>query len=157
MSLQHLKVTKGYCSPAEERWLLRSSQGIHKNAEVQDSQVCAPTCHHSRPHSPDLSVRGLALIQRPCVCWHCTALPESLQVDISGGSVVKTLPANAGGVGSIPGSERSLRAGNGNPLQYSCLGNSMEGGAWWATWDRKESDTTEWLSTQAFYLLTLKT
>ena len=50
-----------------------------------------------------------------------------------GGSVVKNLPGNAGDVGSIPGSGRSPGEGNGNPLQYSCLENSMNGGAWWAT------------------------
>ena len=50
-----------------------------------------------------------------------------------GRAVVKNLPANAGApgdVGSIPGSGRSLGVGNGNPLQYSCLENSMERGAW---------------------------
>ena len=53
-----------------------------------------------------------------------------------GGSVVKNLPANAGDardLDSIPGLERSLEVGNGNPLQYSCLENSMDRGAWWAT------------------------
>ena len=53
-----------------------------------------------------------------------------------GGSVVKNLPAKAGDtrdVGSIPGSGRSLGGGNGNPVQYSCLENSMDRGAWWAT------------------------
>ena len=50
-----------------------------------------------------------------------------------GGSVVKTLPANAGDLGSIPGSGRSPGEGNGNPLQYSCLGSPMDRGAWWAT------------------------
>ena len=49
-----------------------------------------------------------------------------------GGSVLKNLPANAGEVGSIPGLGRSPREGNGNPLQYSCLGNPMDRGAWWA-------------------------
>ena len=49
-----------------------------------------------------------------------------------GGAVVKNLPANAGDPGSIPGSGRSLGDGNGNPLQYSCLGNPMDRGAWWA-------------------------
>ena len=39
--------------------------------------------------------------------------------------------ANVGEKGSIPGSGRSPREGNGNPLQYSCLGNPMDGGAWW--------------------------
>ena len=46
-----------------------------------------------------------------------------------GSSAVKNPPANAGDVGSIPGSGRSPGGGNGNPLQYSCLGNPMNGGA----------------------------
>ena len=49
--------------------------------------------------------------------------------------VVKNLPANAGDArdtGSIPGSGRSPRVGNGNPLQYSCLEKSMNKGAWQA-------------------------
>ena len=49
-----------------------------------------------------------------------------------GGSMVKNPPANAGIVGSIPGLGRSPGEGNGNPLQYSCLENSMGRGAWWA-------------------------
>ena len=49
-----------------------------------------------------------------------------------GGTVVKNLPDNAGDAGSIPGSGRSLGGGNGNPLQYYCLENSMDRGAWWA-------------------------
>ena len=49
-----------------------------------------------------------------------------------GGSVVKTLPANAGDEGLIPGSGRSPGKGHGNPLQYSCLGNPMDKRAWWA-------------------------
>ena len=40
---------------------------------------------------------------------------------------------NAGDLGSIPGLGRSPEEGNGNPLQYSCLENPMDGGAWWAT------------------------
>ena len=52
-----------------------------------------------------------------------------------GGIVAKNLPANAGDardVSSIPGLGRSPGEGNGNPLQYSCLGNPMYRGAWWA-------------------------
>ena len=41
--------------------------------------------------------------------------------------------SNAGDLDSIPGSGRSPGEGNGNPLQYSCLENPMDGGAWWAT------------------------
>ena len=51
---------------------------------------------------------------------------------LPGGSVVKNPPANVGDVGLIPGSGRSPGGGNGNPLQYSCLENPMERGAWWA-------------------------
>ena len=50
--------------------------------------------------------------------------------------MVKNLPANTGDVedaGSIPESGRSLGVGNGNLLQYSCLGNPMDRGVWWAT------------------------
>ena len=45
------------------------------------------------------------------------------------GSVVKNLPANAGDKGSIPELGRFPGEGNGNPLQYSCLGNPMDRGA----------------------------
>ena len=50
-----------------------------------------------------------------------------------GGSVVKNPPDNAGDSGSISGSGRSPRIGNANSIQYSCLENSMDRGAWWAT------------------------
>ena len=60
------------------------------------------------------------------------------------GSVVKNQPANAGDWGSVAGSGKSPRGGNGNPLQYSSLGNPMDRGAWWAIVHgaAKESDTT---------------
>ena len=50
-----------------------------------------------------------------------------------GGSEVKTSAYNAGDLGSIPGLGRSPGEGKDNPLQYSCLENPMNGGAWWAT------------------------
>ena len=49
------------------------------------------------------------------------------------GDLVKNLPAHAGDVSSNPGMGRSPGEGNGNPLQYSYLGNHMDRGAWWAT------------------------
>ena len=57
--------------------------------------------------------------------------------------MVKNLPVNAGDEGSIPGSGRSPGKGNGNPLQYSCIGNPIDRRAWWATVHgvTKESDT----------------
>ena len=58
------------------------------------------------------------------------------------GSVVKNLLANEGDMSSIPGLGRSPGEGHSNPLQYSCMVNPMDGGAW----SHKESDTTERLT-----------
>ena len=62
-----------------------------------------------------------------------------------GGSDSKVSAHNAGDPGSIPGLGRSPGEGSGNPLQYSCLENSVDGGAWlgYSPWGRKESETTE--------------
>ena len=60
-----------------------------------------------------------------------------------GGSDGKESVYNAGVPGSIPGLESSPGEENGNPLQYSCLKNPKDGGAWWASVHRvAESDTT---------------
>ena len=59
-----------------------------------------------------------------------------MNMGFPGGIVAKNLPANAGdarNVGSIPGLGRSPGEGNGNPLQYSCLGNPVDRGAWQTT------------------------
>ena len=50
-----------------------------------------------------------------------------------GGLAIKNPPANAGDASSIPGLGRSPGERNGNPVQYSCLGNPMDRGGWWAT------------------------
>ena len=73
--------------------------------------------------------------------WGCKELDMTKQLTHThththtGGVVVKNPPANAG-VSSdtrlIPGSGRSPGGGNGNPLQYSCLGNPLDRGSWWA-------------------------
>ena len=63
------------------------------------------------------------------------------------GSMVKNSPVNAGDkrdAGVIPGLGRSPGEGQGNPLQYSCLGNPTDRGAWWTTVHRvTELDMTE--------------
>ena len=61
-----------------------------------------------------------------------------------GSSIVKNLPAKAGDMDSIPGSGRPPGEGNGNPLQYFCLGNPVDRRAWPATVHgvTKELDTT---------------
>ena len=73
-----------------------------------------------------------------------------------GGSAVKNLPASARDAALIPGLGRSPGGGNGNPLQYSCLENSMGRGAWWAlvhgvedSWARLATEHAHTVSTAA--------
>ena len=77
----------------------------------------APTLGHPTPGLPRMQPK-----------WHACYGYLFL-----GGSVVKNPSANTGDAGSIPGWGRSPGGGNGNPLQYSCLENPMDRGAWWAT------------------------
>ena len=65
--------------------------------------------------------------------------------DFPGGTVVKNLPANEGDAVSSLGLGRSPGGGNGDSLEYSCLENPVDRGAWWATvhGSHKELDTTE--------------
>ena len=70
--------------------------------------------------------------------WGCkeSDMTKQLTHTHTGGVVVKNPPANAGvssDTRSIPGSGISPGGGNGNPLQYSCLGNPMDRGMWWTT------------------------
>ena len=66
---------------------------------------------------------------QPCV----TSLPSLIVMGLPSSSWVKNPPANVGDPGSIPGSGRFPGEGNGNLLQYSCLGNPMDWGACWGT------------------------
>ena len=68
-----------------------------------------------------------------------------------GSSMVKNLPANAGDTGSIPGSGRSPGEGNDNPLQYYCLENPMDRGAWLA--EHAPSGCWEFFNPQHFAVL----
>ena len=64
---------------------------------------------------------------------NCPKLETENYQGFPGGSEGKASACNAGDLGSIPGSGRSPGEGNGSPLQYSCLENPMDRGAWWAT------------------------
>ena len=72
-----------------------------------------------------------------CIGQVCSKMQTFLKIHsiflflgFPGGSVEKNLPANVEDAGSIPGLGRSPGKGNGNPLQYSCLGNPMDRRAW---------------------------
>ena len=68
-----------------------------------------------------------------CATVHGVIKSWTLLSDKTGGSDGKGSACNAGDLGLIPGSGRSPGEGNGNPLQYSCLKNPMDGGGWQAT------------------------
>ena len=59
--------------------------------------------------------------------------PTTCQVDFPGGSERRESTCNAGDLSSTPGSGRSPGEGNGYALQYSCVENPVDSGAWWAT------------------------
>ena len=92
--------------------------------------------------SPIEILKGSSIHNLKCQIWEET-------IGFPGGIVVKNQPASAGGTrdaSSVPGLGRSPGEGNGNALQYSCLENPSDRGAWWATYipyGQKESDVTE--------------
>ena len=114
---------------------------------VSDGRGRQPSEHHFRkagfwgpnqvvpipPSMPREAQRTLILegqVQFPCPVITIWSLLSSQGTSYPGGSEVKTSACSAGDPGSIPGLERSPGEGKGNPLQYSCLENPMEGEAW---------------------------
>ena len=105
------------------------------------SPSCPPLSRRRRLHFLYVSCIILLLVPNKLVSNHSTSTP-----------MVKNLPADVEdirGAGLLPGSGRSLREGHGNPLQYSCLRNPMDRGAWRDTVHgvAKESDMTQQLNT----------
>ena len=82
--------------------------------------------------STNLSVICLFLYGGPVLAYIYIDV-KNISMGFPCDAVVKNPLANAGDMHSIPGSERSPGAGNGNPFQYFCLENSRDRGAWWAT------------------------
>ena len=94
-----------------------------------DCKICNPTLENRFIVMLMVKLRPYSLI------WMTRLLSCYWDVlyNSPGGSDGNASACSAGDLGSIPGSGRSAGEGNGNPLQYSCLENSMDGGAWWAT------------------------
>ena len=114
-----------------------------QESRVAPCLVCSDHKPRQRPHLEKKITPWVFLVKG--VGFHC-------EQGFPGGIVVKHPPASvrdAGDLGSIPRSGRSPRGGHGNPLQYSCLENSMDRGAWRAPSEptvhgvTEESDTTE--------------
>ena len=103
-----------------------------------DGVIKGRFCHDPGPHSSRLlsqihSPEVCPLLVLGCLYLEGKLLTRSLALlEFPGGSESKASTCNVGDLGSIPGSGRSPGEGNGNPLQYSCLENSMDRGAWWA-------------------------
>ena len=108
------------------------------------------------------SLLGLQVVSSPhvlmwsslyvCVCVLTASSYKDtghIGLGFPGGSVVRNPPANARDVTSISGSGRSPGVANGNPLQYSCLENSLERGAWQATVHGVEKSQTQLSMAQA--------
>ena len=95
---------------------------------MEPVENCSPYIKNIHIHHEREDIKGGIMLDFPC------------------GSEVKASACNEGDLGLIPGSGRSPREGNGNPLQYSCLENPMDGGDRWdSPWGLKEPDMTEQL------------
>ena len=113
-----------------------SRQGNLFNTKVKMkvlvTQSCPTLCDHMYCSPPGSSVHSI--LQARILEWLAISssnlIPAVVYIGFPGGLAVKNLPANAGDMGSTPGSGRPLGGGNGNPLQYSYLGNPMDRGAW---------------------------
>ena len=120
-------------------WGLICNLGLYSGIMIQ-KKAWSNIATDSRESFIVSSWSGLDLFSLACQCW--TPVPST------GAALVALwyrMPASARESGSIPGSGRFPGVGNGNPLQYSCLGNSTDREAWWAIvrGGAKELDTTE--------------
>ena len=115
---------------------------LHPLTHLHSSTVYPPSLHYSFIH---LSVHSSNKAHQQVILIHTAMLPlpecsfclpsfdtnSSSYQGFPGNSEVKASACTVGDPGSIPGLGRSPGEGNGNPLQYSCLENPMDGGAWW--------------------------
>ena len=130
-----LLVSKMGTTSQGEKWSLESGKGKEMHSLPEPSEGNQPA---------NTSIVG-PLTSRT-VRWYKFVSFKPLH-----GSDGKESTCNAGDPGLIPGLRRSPGEGNDNPLQYSCLGNPMNRGAWWTrVYGVAESDTTEWLTLYCF-------
>ena len=149
-----LKSLQHHSSRADKKAIKRRRT---RNPKAQQSGAFGPICLDAQYIQPKRSQFRFSKAKK-CQCSgnvpyktiHFLIIFHSQSMHFPGGSMVKNPSANAADirdVGSIPGSRRSPRGGHGNPLQYSCLGNPMDRGAWWATVHKAAKSRTQlkWL------------
>ena len=118
----------GFSISLPKLWELRAQK------EMQVRPSPKSLCWASCMMFPCVSLPLLLLGVEPfCFLLHNFWVNTDLLWGFPGGSMVKNPPVNAGDGGLIPGSGRSPGGGNDNSLQYTCLENPMDRGAWWAT------------------------
>ena len=132
-------------APGTHLRLVRLLCDMHRGQPGQDPTTSTEDASlHRLTYIPPLSANHLPIFMIPLIPTLLPSSPEScishILISLSEASqvalVVKNLPVNAGDnrdMGLISGLGRSPGEGNGNPLQYSCLENTMNGEAWWAT------------------------
>ena len=103
-----------------------SLQGLHQNLLWAGKVAWFPWVPVQGPHLPRVAPPS----HRPLLFQHSVSMAFGDYMDFPGDSDGKAAAYNMEDPGSIPGSGRSPGEGNGNPLQYSCLENPMDGGAW---------------------------
>ena len=138
----------------EARWTTRNQKARAVSAQYPDNGICWTSIRLS-----STTTTTAECPRRLCMGWNWTALLNKGEWNLKnskrirgfpGGSAVKNPYANTGASGSIPGSRRSPGEGNGNPLQYSCLGNPMERGAWLPTIHgvaKSQTQLNDWTTT----------
>ena len=105
------------------------------DSRLLTDSVCGVLSFTPVGEEPSSSV-GHPVMQRGALhaCWLLTCIFELVfpMEGFPGGSPIKNMLASTGDVSLVPELRKSPGEGNSNPLQYSCLGNPMDGGAWWA-------------------------
>ena len=116
----------------QEMWVQSLGRDDPWRRKWQPTPVFLPGKSHGQRSVVGYNPLGSKSQIQLSTAWHST-IDNIYRSGNPGGSVVKNLPANEGDVGSIPRLGRSPGERNGDPLQYSCLGNPMHRGTWQAT------------------------
>ena len=126
--MQRRFLTEWVCSVGLKRWDMGCVHGSCSPLCSEPPSSCRPLVNGKRAPWTGPWAHPAFFSEK-----HMVKSDTPEQQDLLDGSDGKASTYNGGDPGSIPGFGRSSGEGNGNPLQYSCLENPMDGGAWWAT------------------------